>query len=603
LAAADGEMNRAMSLAEQAVELSHGPALFGSVSKTTAQNEAVQWQDRLAQLQNAPAVEDEFEPPVKVARQEPPRARTIAASPVEDADPTATSPDEFEAAEKAFEESAAGSDFPPPPAPEEPPAIAEATEPAQNSATRNVKDSSESLWTEDLPPAPAPQNLTPREPVRFSRSVISRSSGWVDADEFEETERENTRAAVEPAPPSSQSTPAVETEEADEAVPEFPMQEPSPGVAADFADPAGAPSTPVITLAIDDSVEKLPAAQSSAESRRPLKLRGSIQQVAAQQPAGEAGRSPVTQAADKSASEPAQPPVAEAKPTEGPSSDDDFVLPSQPSNGEIPVQRFPVQRVMELRQRLESASSLNPGNWKSEESAKKPIPGNSITDHEPTGWELTPESKVESGNAAAPAIKRGPVKLKERKRLQLDDSPEASTRNSTAVPKSPTETRAQVIGKSEMSKWKSADAVETRVEKSASPQIASNTATAEQPHLAAPISQAGYQSVDSNGRSDIAAILDGVKKETKGANPEQIAPLPPTASGEEPWYQDDSRRKRKSSSTAVVHKNSFSTIDKLAETFKVSTSTLTSIITAGGVVLVAFGLMAVRGAMRRRHSA
>ncbi len=521
--------------------------------------------------------------------------------------------------------------------------------------TTSEEVSGESLWSEELPPASRAESKETRPPLKFARSAISRA--WAEMEAVETSPNSaDSRASVEANLPAADSDP----QEPNEALPEFPIdnsttQSGGSGTQVATSVPAAPPATdarndsepevtnPVVpesapvrgplrlrgrnsVAAVEASESTLPLTASAenadpvvsdplpvrpsirlrnreqhavaaaeftdlagpstagadipetavAESVAPLRLLGSIQQVTAETSAT------TSQAIELVADSGDRPDAPQSAATSNPIparwADSSNASPAL----DVPVQRFPVQRVLQLRRRLESAAALNPGGWPTNASqssstgvtaempAAEPVKSATPTSAASQESEVPHEQWPTTG-------KRPPVKLRERSRLQLAASTNASSQvTGAAQPWMP------AVGRSNVTPWRSVDATPG----------------------APPISQAGFESSDpSSGGLNKAAFadrLDSVRlpDNTSGASEADVAPPPPT----EPWFDDETRKERKASSE-VVHKSSFAMIDRLAEAFKLTVSTMISLIGGGGLALVLGGLIAIRTALRRRHSA
>ena len=292
------------------------------------------------------------------------------------------------------------------------------------------------------------------------------------------------------------------------------------------------------------------------------------------------------------------------------------------------MQRFPVQRGIQLRRRLESASSLNPGEWSAETSQPpstvtrqtEPIPEKkrsatpvepNVKSAEPTGSEWHEQDR-QVGQSLAVAGRRAPVKLRERSRLQVDDLAGGESQTASLVPKPPGQPRQPAVGHSQATLWQPVDSTTTRTINNpvtaahghASSVAPSNNnsslSNAEQPGLISPISQVGFESTPASSGSDLTGLAG---HRPIGATNADTAPPPPAIHDDLPWHVDESQKGRKpSGSDVVIHKTSFGMIDRLAETCKLPVSTVISLVCGGGLALIVGGLLALRTALRRRHS-
>lgn len=580
LEAADGQLDRAIALADQAMAASPPASLFGTSAHTTNSSEAARWRDRLVAQRDA--------------------STAIAVAPVKQSSSNTASqaPSTWEEAsrEKPQEQFADARSN----------QIASVTTPAQG------RVSSQSLSTEDLPPAPAPQPKQSREEIRFRRSEISRQGEWVDASTVASPTANNVPATNDEAPPPPEE-PAIEespiVQEPLETSPEFPIVEAAtPTIAEEPTTEQPAVEQPVASeqptdtpvtepSVADDEPVASPREELVAE-RPPLKLRGSIQQVAGEFPPQSSSiKKPIADAQAKPEESPFELP-AESKPETPDKLKNEIPVRSIPDNviakladesspPDFPVQRFPVQRVLQLRERLQTASTFDPGASKfgtpKTTSAPTTNPQKPST-AKAAEWEGDPEDTPSSAPVRHETTSSTRASLKLRERLPVtNESDEPAEKESTAIAKRAPVTRPAAVGRSEVTRWQSADELPAAKEPSL-PADAGKT----------PVSQVGYEAPivppEANSISpDIAAEATKVEQ----AN---VAPPPPA------WYDDGLVRKRAASSEAS-RKRSFTLIDQLASTLNVPASTIVSLIGAGGFVLMGIGLVAVRSALKKRHEA
>ena len=774
-----GKMDQALELAEQAVQKSPSPSLFGPGDRTGASDEATAWRDSLiAKMENAgPRDADVFERPIHVApsrRRTSPSPSSIAASskvdtPVEQAFAEKTSPD-----------------LP------SPVAAAAATEtPAETTAAAPVHDTvNDALWTEELPPAPAPKTIPGRDPNKFSRSVISRSGEWVDADaqpvapdtfpsraaldsepsDVASSEQAATQSAedvpTEELPeiavhdaansmPSAEEAVSEDTVVADSVVTEMPATEsidavdqpgpeliqtpsepivrtpfrlrdrsnppriPNPEAEASLdptnetvqvkaadqipmdpseaeiapeatvesevamesdslpdqamtetsdSTPPTAPRPPLrlrgsirqsnvehsdltqatastedaantanpdeaatVTLALEQEEVAPPASEPevAVPARQPLRLRGKIQQVGGEVPGVQskptaAEESGVNTAPSATKSKPQAErwdadDAVDGNSNSAKSADAQTTDSADSAGSDYPVQRFPVQRVLQLRERIESASSLNPGHPSPQKPTEEPTATAKSTTRtestkpQPTAQQdppsqpskVTLRSRTENGESTAEsAPRRGVIKLRERTRMKFDESAESQAQNSTRVSQTVVP-RTPVTAQSEATMWKSIDSTSAQHNSPAS------TRDAQQPLLSPPISQAGFETaevaksgLDNTSFHPDTTSLDQADDHSTVTMGIDDAPLPPEPSEKDPWYEDESHPNSKShKADIVVHKSSFATIDRLAESLRLPVSTVISLLGAAGVAFFGISLLALRAALRRRHSA
>jgi hypothetical protein len=666
-AAAEGHLDRAIDLAEQAIASTPTPSLFGPSEPSSGSGEALRWRDHLTARKDAQPKSDAvvFERPVKVAvRQKRPATAPIA---------TATKvalPSSTPLAGRQMPDSARTSisDSTPVGTGTDVSSVADHSRsiaPAQSVMTASKTDE-HPFWSEDLPPAPAPQPRTGASPIKFSRSVISRSGVWVNADSIEtEPEFKDSRASAESVPSTNPVDASAVLEESDATIPEFPIRAASePGIPM---------SSPQVMAATEAGFSR------KDRGTAPFAIRGTgvrtanpsepvhqdrhvnqIQQVAAQVPETERSATPgssrpsLTSARNNAKALPRDDEWIQKPPASSDASRaidaneaDDSVKAVQsdesPAAGNTPTERFPVQRVLRLRQRLSSAASSEAGVWTSAKSATnqdgtwQSIPFDEEAESSPhveADARTSDSASTDARSSASPSVKspsaespvesavigqkRPPLKLRERSRPQLDSQSSHEPNSSTMAPKPAGQPRMPVVAHSELSQWKSADTLEVPIhmpaiagsdsqlpsEPSAQRSYSFSETTqnhAIQPGLVPPIAQVGFESTESlPGGNGVSA--------TAGQDPSQpdsasSAPPPPTLDEESPWYRDETRQQSTSSSAdIVVHKSSFATIDRMAEALSVPVSTMTSLIGGAGLALVICGLLCLRTAVRKRHS-
>lgn len=593
LEAADGNTALALRLADQAVaQTSHG-SLFGRGAKLGEAEEAVQWREHLLAQKQINGV------PVA-------NSKSIAPS--------------AEAPTAAVQVAAVQDDW-------------------QSDSTASVTPlpSIHDDWTEPLPPAPSPQIRRDHEPVQFHRSTIARQGEWVDASSAESMDANGSRASIdavpgEPAETSLEQAPVMETassSEVGEPWPEFVINDfsaqPLPEVAS--ANQA-IPAVPVVM--VDEQVAPIPTeeiAEAPSFERPPLKLRGTVQQIAGEFPAESSPAKQPKQVAgvrtDRVAA--ASPPRKQTEPTQDvvrhvPAVNVDAIT-IEDGAGENPVQRFPVQRVLRLRQRIESATALNPGA--SNQSVPKASAATTSTksEQQPSVWNTVdreaavvdrPE-QVQTAWAEDPPVQRPAVKVRERVPVVTDSLIESVPNSSKVKVKSSPSVRQKVVGRSSMMPWVSAGQTSTgKAESSKTSQSDFQPATSDQPRIAvpssrqpaleAPISQVGYEPSVATAGIDVASIGDKVETKRGAAEQIDIAPPPPVAEEKDNWIEDSLVRKRAVSS-ATVNSSSFGLIDRLAYGLNLPASTVVSLIGGGGLLLIGIGLVVVRAALRKRHSA
>jgi hypothetical protein len=595
LEAADGNTDLALRLADQAVAQASNASLFGRGAKPGEVDEAVRWREHLLARKQMDGV--------TVAT-----SKLIAAPAVKA--PTAAS--QVAAAKVDWQ--------------------ADSAAPVTASSSTNID------WTESLPPAPSPQARRNQEPAQFRRSTITRQGEWVDASSAEAMDSNRSRASieaasVEPTKESPEQAPLIETvssTEVNEPLPEFEISDfstqPLPEEAS--ADRA-MPAVPVVM--VDEQVAPIPTVtieEASPLERPPLKLRGTIEQVAAEFPAESSpAKQPQKVVAVRTDRVVAAPPAKrKTEPKEDvirhvPAVNVDATTIEDDGAGDNPVQRFPVQRVLRLRQRIESATALDPGasNQPAPKTPAATTPAKS--ELQPSAWNsadwegdiIARPEQVQKVSAEDSPTKRPALKIRERLPAVTDSSFEPVANSSKVAAKTSPSVRQEVVGHSSITPWVSAGQTTTgKAESSKTSKSDFQSATSDQPRMTVPgarqpaldtpVSQVGFEPSAATSRIDVASIGDKAETERAAAEPIDIAPPPPVVEEKDTWFEESLVRKRAVSS-AAVRSSSFGLIDRLAYGLNLPASTVVSLIGGGGLLLIGFGLIAVRAALRKRHSA
>jgi hypothetical protein len=353
----------------------------------------------------------------------------------------------------------------------------------------------------EWPPAPAAEITPQKKPLRFARSPIRRDAAWEESIPVESpalsdetTSNETSRGDRSESNSSGEFVSRVEP-----AIPRDVV------IHADLVEAEDASSIPP-----EESADAEPA----ASQRKSMRIRsGAVQVGTTEQPK----ESRIT--SDKQDGWRSVPPANDVALTDSPSprsdapglpADIEFAPPNRtemapvdnsqiPSDAspskpnaedvETPATRFPVQRVIRLRRRLETAASLNPGGFhvteQSEETRPEPEAASpdqppvsetsirqkpavrkefnaveSTTAPEPT-WDqsaFTPEASDSSNEPVTERTKRSPLKLRPQRPLPLDADLETTGTlfTSTPNPEKPAP-RKPVVGHSEMVLWKAVD--------------------------------------------------------------------------------------------------------------------------------------------------
>lgn len=392
---------------------------------------------------------------------------------------------------------------------------------------------------------------------------------------------------------------AVEMAEAEEAASESPLPVAERG-------PLRFRKNPIQTADLEIMQPSEPVPQSEVTesvppSRGTLRLRPQIQQVA-----GVAKEHPPT---SQHPTEPA--PANSEQPTKSPPHtfadipSESIEVVADETAVDAPVQRFPVQRVLRLRQRIKEATALNPGGQPDATHRDADTEAHNSTEQTPDhNQPLEREENHQSASRESDQPAHRPaVKLRERTRLKLDDP--TSNSASTPVPRTSAKNRQPVVARSESNLWKSVDSDKSGTSlpdlehtRSDSPMTA-----AAQPLLPPPITQARFESTDPKS-TDLQKTALSVNESAAGTKSDfDFAPPPPVTNESHPWHEDGTHENGAWKSDLAVRKTSFALIDQLADAFNVPAKTLVSLITGAGAVFLVGGLLAMRAAMRRRHSA
>eukprot|EP00456_Euglypha_rotunda_P091193 TRINITY_DN957_c1_g1_i1.p1 TRINITY_DN957_c1_g1~~TRINITY_DN957_c1_g1_i1.p1 ORF type:complete len:880 (-),score=143.58 TRINITY_DN957_c1_g1_i1:1014-3653(-) len=614
LAAADGNLDYAIQLADQAIAMASSPAsLFGGGAKSGSASEAIRWRENLLLRQHGELN--------SIA------SRKAAAAPSASGSATAL----YATADAA--------------APDKQVAITNTDWQSDSLPSRNPS-TAVSPWTEELPPAPAPQAKRVDEPLQFRRTAITRQGEWVDAGSSSSGEADSLRASTDAAPIEPFETKSVEaspievtvSNEVSQPMAEFVID--ASAVQAEPEEKTEVASSEGVPIAmVDERVVPIPteAPPEVAGSDRPrLRLRSGIQQIATEFPEDS---SPAKQRSEFKAAGPhsnsdsaptADIPEKATAPRIGHVPAVDVVASSEDDTGDdSPVQRFPVQRVLQLRQRLESATALNPGASKldsalppAEKVPSKTSPTSvpmKAAEWEDSTSEIDPSEQVQKVSAEISPTKRPPLKMRAKLPVVMDSDIEAAANGSKVTAKSEPIDQTAAVGHSSMTHWVTAgqttsgkvDSSKANKGEFQAGSISKPKAivsAAAQPSLELPVAQVGYEASSAPSGIDLASIGSKVDAKPAASPRMDIAPPPPadpTAAQEtarQDWYEDGLVRRRAVSSATVRH-SSFGLIDRLAVALNAPASTVVSLIGGVGILLIGFGLIAVRSALRKRHSA
>lgn len=357
-------------------------------------------------------------------------------------------------------------------------------------------------------------------------------------------------------------------------------------------------------MAPSESVSQPQVADSAPPTRGTLRLRPQIQQVGGEIVGIGREDSHASQRPAETANAASSQSSKSLPHTFADISSESIQVVAEENTVDAPVQRFPVQRVLRLRERIKEASALNPGGQLDQ-------PQRETNTEEPASSEQTPDqhrTTERDGDqpltqGATPSTARPAIKLRERTRLKLDDP--TSNSSSTLVPRVAIKTRQPVVARSESNLWKSVDSQQVGA---SSPVLENDRSdrtdtAAAQPILPPPITQARFEATDSGSTDLQKTALNANETSAQSKSDFDIAPPPPATAESHPWHEDDTQEKGSWTSEGAVRKSSFALIDQLADAFNIPAKTLVSLIMGAGAVLLAGGLLAMRAAMQRRHSA
>ena len=323
-------------------------------------------------------------------------------------------------------------------------------------------------WAEELPPNPAPEAEPASKPIKFRRSVLARAaqSTGEEADESRSLAKETTS-------PSIADSAIDELLEAEFAS-ELPIESPAvPGTAdmhvkSSLNDPAPSQNTD------SQTADSLPS------------LEGGIQPVAAETPANGRTPLPTAPAAQSGWEDEAFAEELLLGKSSAPESADARTKPATPATRNVaqpfPDDAFPVQRVVQLRRRLETAASLNPGGAytlparpstePTREASSLPSSNSVINISAPSSDSPLGDLKEEADDwMTAPDLNERPpqqttikpvaaqterpvVRLREHR--VLPDHVRAALLKAAALPPAPA-ARRQIVGYSQPMLWQSAD--------------------------------------------------------------------------------------------------------------------------------------------------
>ena len=320
---------------------------------------------------------------------------------------------------------------------------------------------SELAWAEELPPTPAPEPEPLNKPIKFRRSVLARAGHSIDAD------ADDSRSITEEvASPSS----------ADSVIAEMLDAEFTDGLPIELPQTASDAVTPHTETSLNETISSSLPAEANLPS-----LNGEIQPVAAEDFANEpppqpAALGPKSGWEDEAFAEELLLGKSSPAKSDG-SSTEPASTATKTSALPFPDDGFPVQRVVQLRRRLETAASLNPGGAYTmpaspsteparavspspkSETPELPKHAPSIESSEPTDDSMTSTNSTEhlekqTAIRSEPTLKgRQVVRLREHR--VLPDHVRTALLQAAALPPSPA-ARRRIVGYSEPMLWQSA---------------------------------------------------------------------------------------------------------------------------------------------------
>lgn len=522
--------------------------------------------------------------------------------------------------------------------------------PSQNSATESARDLSpptherinsheqDLAWATDLPPTPAPELESFQAPTKFRRIVLNRAA--TESDELEvESHVQPDEGLVVPQSEDVIGEPFDLDSDLEQSV-EVP--------------PISVESTPTNEALANGRAARAEASTPVEESLREP-FRDQIQHVAADGHEEEPSPSPFTRRREWEDEELNAEPIASAKaimPVAPRSADRTRTQPDtemkEKSANSFTDESFPVQRVVQLRRRLESAASLNPGGAftltaqaeAAPSGAKEAADRSSVvsTKHSRSSPETSPQAVATPEQVSPP--ERHLVKLREHRQQS------GSVQQTPADVLPPVHsTRHHSIGFSEPILWQSveerspvvptlslvsdirirddgarlalATSSAANLRGAAGASEGSRTSTdlnsafripasrAEPPHFGsielrgneARGSEAGGSVLFASSHSTLqSSMADGpALGETNRSTSAVLATDPPQSSA----------RKKKSSVAKPSHavsRQSFALIEPLAASLNLSVATTASLLGGVGLALLGFGLLLTRAAFRWRHA-
>ena len=534
-------------------------------------------------------------------------------------------------------------------------AIAERVATEQPAEIAAESRESKLAWAAELPPTPAPEPEPLNKPIKFRRSVLARAGHSIDEDE--DDSRSATEAAASPSSADSVIAEILDAEFTDG----LPIESP-PTVPDAVTTHAG--------TSLNDTISALPA-----EANLPS-LNGEIQPVAAEAPTHEPPPSPAA-LGPKTGWE------AEAFAEElllgksSPAKSDGFSTESDRSSTQpasaatkasappFPEDSFPVQRVVQLRRRLETAASLNPGGAYTKsaspsteparvvspspapnsETLEPPVHAASIESAEQTDDWMTSTDSAEHPEQQT-AIKSEPTPkerqvIRLREHRVLPDHVRAALLQAAALPPAP-RTRRHIVGYSEPMLWQSADEHDSVLPtlslangigngtsglhnaSAASPppdlrDLAHSAQQGGKAHRAgervipaATVVQTGFRSIElpadsiqltePSGPALSSAGRGSANRAPSDTSPTLDSKAPSSRTAQRPTDASHKPPASKSKASHEISRQSFAVIEPLAAALQLPIATTASLLGGAGLALLGLGLLLVRAAIRWRHS-
>ena len=319
-------------------------------------------------------------------------------------------------------------------------------------------------WAEELPPTPTPEAEPVSKPIKFRRSVLTRAS-LPTGEESDESRTISDEVAA----------PRI----ADAAIDEL--------LEVEFTSELSVELEPTVPSAADTHTKmSLNDPISTPSANRLPSLKGGIQPVAAEAPTNEATALPAVPARQASWEDEAfaeELLLGKSSRSKSAGASTETTAPAKKNGAPpFPEDAFPVQRVVQLRRRLETAASLNPGGAytmpsgpatePARETDSLPSPKSEFEIPAPASVAPTIDSKEEAidgetlpefnerpqqqtaNKAETAPMERPVVRLREHR--VLPDQVRAALLKAAALPPAPT-TRRHIVGYSEPMLWQSAD--------------------------------------------------------------------------------------------------------------------------------------------------